>query len=153
MEEIEFKINKALDSDILLHLKECDELFKPHLSTIVNINEYAKKIKNNALNIEAWVNNNLIGLVACYANDKGQNKAYITNVSVSPEYLKRHIACNLLDKCIEIVKEKGFSRIELEVEQSNNVAISIYKKKGFIIDKKRNTKNFMVKIIYNNEPE
>jgi len=131
MSNIKYKINFAKEADISHHLFECDTQFSPLLSSYVDIDNYVEKIKNNALTIEAWHNNKLIGLVACYANDIKLIEAYITNVSVLGTYSKKGIASNLLDSCIRLIQKKGFKSISLEVKNENSQAISLYEKRGF----------------------
>ncbi len=131
MNNITYKIGFAKEVDIAHHLYECDTQFSPFLSSYVDIDNYAEKIKNNALTIEAWHNNKLVGLVACYANDIKLIEAYITNVSVLDTYSKKGIASSLLDNCINLIQKKGFKSISLEVNSNNNTTLQFYKKFGF----------------------
>jgi predicted GH43/DUF377 family glycosyl hydrolase len=78
--------------------------------------------------MEAW-DNKLIGLVAFYMNDG--DFAYITNISVSNSHLRQKIALNLVNNCIEYIKERNISTIKLEVKRNNSRAISLYEKIGF----------------------
>ncbi len=132
MNKIIYKFSFAKEVDIALHLHECDIQFSPLLSSYVNIDNYTEKIKNNALTFEAWHNNKLVGLVACYANDIKHIEAYITNISVLATYTKKGIAGNLLDKCIRLMQKKDFKSISLEVIKENCQAIYLYEKRGFI---------------------
>ena len=59
-------------------------------------------------------------------SDEGQ----ITNIAVLPEYRKRGIASQLLEKIIEVCCD--VDRIILEVRESNIPAICLYEKYGFI---------------------
>lgn len=149
MNKIDYKINFAECVDLAQHLRECDTQFFPLLSSYVDIDSYAEKIKNNALTIEAWHNNKLVGLVACYANDIRLIEAYITNVSVLAIYSKKGIASNLLDICIELIQRKGFKSILLEVKSKNSIAISLYIKRDFIEKQIENKKSMLMqRILY-----
>lgn len=129
---IEYSIGKADKVTIVSHLLACDNSFMPPLSQRVNIDDYAIKIENKAQLFEAWANNELVGLIAAYCNDKDKNTAFISNVSVLPEWRNRGIAQRLMEKCIINMQELGFTQIELEVNKSNKAAIFLYEKNGFI---------------------
>jgi ribosomal protein S18 acetylase RimI-like enzyme len=133
----------ASQEEIFLHLKECSNLFSPALSETVNIHEYSKKIFLQSVTFEAWVNNNLIGLIAAYFNDVKTHAAYITNVSIIKEYSGLGLASSLLRMCINHAKLNNFSSISLEVNQSNTPAINLYKKHGFKIIKNEGNSSFM----------
>lgn len=68
------------------------------------------------------------------------DEGYITNVAVFPEYRKKGVATALLLKLFELASEKKLSFISLEVRESNQNAISLYNKLGFLQEGKR--KNF-----------
>ena len=75
--------DKSTYFDIQNHLKEVSPTFYPPLSERVNIDDYAQKIRKFGVTFEAWIDNCLIGLVACYVNDVDKEQVYITHVSVS----------------------------------------------------------------------
>jgi ribosomal protein S18 acetylase RimI-like enzyme len=141
--EITYNTKIASQEEIFLHLKECSGLFSPALSETVNIQEYSKKIFLQSITFEAWVKNNLIGLIAIYLNDVKTHSAYITNVSISKEYSGLGLASALLRMCINHSKLNNFSSIVLEVNQSNTPAINLYKKHGFKIIKNEGNSFFM----------
>lgn len=55
----------------------------------------------------------------------------ITNVAVAPDEQGRGIGQSLVQKIIEIGREKNLERIILEVRMSNASAIHVYEKQGF----------------------
>jgi len=59
--------------------------------------------------------------------------AKILSFAVKKEFRRMGIGSKLLDKAIERCREKGKSRIFLEVRVSNSAAQRLYKKKGFEI--------------------
>lgn len=79
---IEYCLNKASESEIAGHLKQCDADFVPPLSSRVEIKDYAQKIANKATRFEAWSDGTMVGLVAAYYNDHENRLVYITSVSV-----------------------------------------------------------------------
>ena len=62
------------------------------------------------------------------AGTKSSPVAYLEGIAVFEEYRKKGIAREFLDF---IEKEFGPDRIRLEVEEDNENAISLYKKKGY----------------------
>ena len=126
MNNIEYKINKSDENDIIKHFNNCDKFFLETLKNRVNIVEYSKKIFEKATRFEAWNNKDLIGLVAIYLN--GEN-GYVTNLSVSEKTTRQGIASNLFKQCINTLTQ--LTTIELEVLEGNNAALSFYKKYNF----------------------
>ena len=57
--------------------------------------------------------------------------ADIEEVLVSPSERKKGYAFSLINKAVEIIKEKGAKKIFLEVRRSNLPAINLYIKAGF----------------------
>ena len=128
---VKFETGKADERDILAHLLECDQFFIPLLSEKVNLAEYARKISDKAVTFEAWVEGELVGLIAAYFNNAAHGKGFITNVSVSNAQKGKGIAARLLQNCVDYGIEKSFSTISLEVSAQNEPAIQLYKKFGF----------------------
>ena len=134
-----YTTNRASLNDIYKHLVICDSNFVPPLSSRVNIMDYSQKIRNNAITIEAWHHKDLVGLIACYANDKAQKAAFITIVSVALNFQKRGIANHLM---LNLLKKRGitiFKEIRLEVLVDNKAAISLYSKFGFKVEKQESS--------------
>lgn len=129
--DIEYKIKTADAENVLTHLNKCKDDFFPVLDKTVDITEYSKKIVENSVTFEAWVNKELIGLIAAYFNDKENHSGFITNVSVVSEYAGRGLASELLKNCIHYAIEKNFKEINLEVSHKNEQAIRLYKKHDF----------------------
>lgn len=134
METIKYCSNKAPHTTIAKLLWACDECFIPPLSSRVTIDKYAEKIVHKAVRFEAWSGETLVGLVAVYCNNQEGCSAYITNVSILPQWTKRRIATNLLNRCISCVREIGMKEICLEVNRKNIPAIELYKKCRFRVE-------------------
>lgn len=126
-----FSLNEAGEDDIVGHLALCDANFIPPLSRRVDLRVYARKIVDRAFRFEAWAAGQLIGLVAVYGNDPAHRNAFVTSVSVLPEWQGRGIAVHLLGDCIRQVRALGFGGIELEVDRRNTKAIGLYERQGF----------------------
>ena len=130
---VQYLLNMASSVDICEHLICCDTEFSPFLSSRVVINDYAHKLKENAVRFEAWVDHLLIGLVAAYSNDKETLIAYVTSVSVLNRWGCKGIAPNLMEQCIKYVKAFGMQYLQLEVGIKNIPAIRLYTNMGFIV--------------------
>ena len=70
MDNIIYTINRSSIKDVFSHLQKVSELFSPSLANRVNLDSYAEKIGKKAFRFEAWSNDRLIGLVACYVDEK-----------------------------------------------------------------------------------
>jgi len=121
------------------HLIACSDTFVPNLSSYVNINEYSKKIFKQAVLFTKFDEDKLVGLVAAYDNPT-EKFGWITNVSVDPNYSKKGIASELLNRCYKYFETKKYFNIFLEVFSDNEKAIKLYTKQGFINHKIRNNK-------------
>ena len=129
---IQFQAQKATENDIFCHLRECDSNFIPPLSSRVLLKDYARKIFKKAVTFEAWSDGVLVGLIAAYFDISDNISGYITNVSILNSYMKMGIAGKLIKHCMGYAKQHGFDEIRLEVNASNNLAIQLYRKFGFM---------------------
>jgi ribosomal protein S18 acetylase RimI-like enzyme len=121
------------------HLITCSSTFIPSLDSYVNINNYSKKIFNQAILFTKFDKNKLVGLVAAYDNST-EKFGWITNVSVDPEYFGKGIAIELLNKCHKYFENKRYFHIFLEVFLDNKKAINLYLKQGFVKHKIKENK-------------
>lgn len=67
-------------------------------------------------------------------------EAQICNICVAPNFRRQGYASELLDAVREFSTEEGCERCELEVNVSNEPAVELYKKCGYIVEGVR--KNF-----------
>jgi ribosomal protein S18 acetylase RimI-like enzyme len=136
------------------HLITCSNTFVPSLDSYVNINEYSKKIFEQAILFTKFDGDELVGLVAVYDNPTEQF-GWITNVSVDPEYSGKGIATELLNRCYKYFETKKYFSIFLEVFVNNDKAIKLYIKQGFtnykIKENKMILKQQLTKRDYNKE--
>lgn len=127
---IDILTGHASAEQVAEHLTLCDSSFIPPLSDRVNITDYARKVTTFALCIEGWHNGSLIGLICMYCDDF-EKGAFITNVSVIPAFRGKGVANLLMSHAIEKVREKGISKINLEVDNTNEPAQCLYRRFGF----------------------
>lgn len=129
--KVSYSVNRSSASEITSYLLRADAGFEPNLSSRVDIPVYAQKLHDRAVRFEAWLGEELVGLVACYCNQFDRGKAFVTSVSILPECQGEGIASRLMRQCIEHVRDLGFGQIELEVEQRSLPAVALYQKHGF----------------------
>ena len=133
-ESMTYLTNVATATQIAGHLACCDTYFVPTLSGRVQIVDYAQKIASRAIRFEAWSENTLVGLVAAYSDDRQRRMAYITTVSILPEWTRRGIATRLVLSAVEYARLQRLRRISLEVARDQRSAIHLYEKCGFSAD-------------------
>ena len=109
MNSVSFTFGSSNELQIVEHLRACDSAFVRNLSKRVDIDEYANKLFEKSERIEAWHETVLIGLIAFYCNQPNKLIAFITSVSVSPDWARKGIASNLLDRCLKHISNKNYS--------------------------------------------
>ncbi|TNV22986.1 GNAT family N-acetyltransferase [Buttiauxella sp. B2] len=143
MNAIEICVGRASIEQVVEHLNLCDALFVPPLSTKVNITDYAKKLTDLALCLEAWYQGALVGLLCVYCNEP-RNGAFVTNVSIVPEFQGRGMASELVRNAIETVKEIGVDSLRLEVDDTNVIAMRLYRQFGFTPERVTSQSTMMI---------
>jgi ribosomal-protein-alanine N-acetyltransferase len=108
-----------------------DAAFEPILSSRVDIPFYAHKLHDRAVRFEAWLDNDLVGLVASYCNQVSRGKAFVTSVSIKSDFQGQGVACELMKWCIDHARSLGFTHMELHVDQRSLPALALYQKLGF----------------------
>lgn len=91
-----------------------------------NLENYARKIQNNAVVISLNKENNIIGFAAFYCNDKENSTAFLTQIVVDKEQKKLGYGSKLLEEAERISKEQGMKKICLEVYNDNEAGIDLY---------------------------
>lgn len=83
----------------------------------------------NTIFLVAKEDERVVGYVGMYRSlDEGE----ITNVAVAPDVRRRGIGEKLLHKLFSLAEEKGVEKIILEVRVSNDSAVRLYEKNGFV---------------------
>lgn len=76
----------------------------------------------------AFKKSRVAGYIGMY---KVLNEGDITNIAVSPEYRGKGVGFALMNELKKLAVQRNIDNLILEVRESNNVAISLYKKVGF----------------------
>lgn len=130
MNDVKYFINTSKLEEIKNHLNDCSKDYIPFLDSYVDLDNYSEKIFSRAIRFEAYVESNLIGMIAMYVNPDAL-MGYITNVSVNSEYNGKGIGNKLMDQAKKYALHENLKFIELEVYKNNIKAINFYKKNGF----------------------
>ena len=83
-----------------------------------------------AANYSCWVCEELDTVVGYSIVSMAVGEAHIMNICVDPDVQKQGVGAKLLENMIDLARKKA-ERIYLEVRPSNEVAISLYTKRGF----------------------
>ncbi len=110
-----------------------------------------KFIKNGEI-LGYIVADRIIAMLNLYCNNYDTLSAYICNVYVLEEYRGKHYSENLLNKAVQICRERNFKNVCLHVSVENTPAVHIYKKMGFRFTGEKNSANdYEMKLDLNNE--
>lgn len=127
----EYTTDRSGPDTVRRHLLACDAAFHPPLSARVDLAAYADKLAGHALRVEAWIGDELVGLVAVYCNAPDRGTAFVSNVSVLPSYSGQGVARHLMRKTIDNVRALNFASLSLQVEPGAAVAMRLYASLGF----------------------
>lgn len=128
--DLRYSADTSSSTNFLDHLATAGSEFFDDLSQRVNIDEYVEKITSRATRIEAWYGDELVGIVALYANDAVSRIAFVTHVSVSVDWQGSGLARTLLREAMAIAAERGMTRVDLEVSRTNERARRLYRSLG-----------------------
>ncbi len=123
--------NQTIFEDIYEILKLTASDFIPPLNGRVNIRDYAVKIKEKACCFEAWHNNKLIGLAACYYNNLEQQTGYLTHLSILKSYCGNGVGQQLVQNCLQYGFDHNFKSVILEADRKNEKALVFWKSFDF----------------------
>ena len=82
----------------------------------------------------ATIEETIVGMATCFINFSTFNAKHFLNIHdliVIKELRGIGIGSLLLQKCIDISKERNYCKVTLEVRNDNTVAQSVYKNQGF----------------------
>lgn len=111
----------------------------------IPIDEYVNKITQFATIIPYWVCGDLKGFIAYYNNDESKELAFLTMILICRDFQGRGIGKLLLEFSIEDLTKNGFKNYGLEVLKTNENAIRLYAKLGFITKESRGKLWYMEK--------
>lgn len=130
---IEYSVNEPNTlgvNEVLSFLKETEGMVIPPLSTLVDLDEYAKKITSKAVIFTARVESKLIGLTAIYFN-RAPEYSYSTFTMVKREYQLVEMVGVEMSKMVEdYAKGKGSAGLRYEIRKSNKPLLKYHLRRG-----------------------
>lgn len=128
----DLKTNYCNEEEIKKLILSLDEESVKTLQNKIEINSYVKKIRKKAMTIEVWLDNNLVGIIACYVNSETKTNAYITYFCVHPKVQGLGLAKKMYHFLLRKDELSRFKSIFLKVDKDNLKALTLYKSLGFI---------------------
>ncbi len=123
-------LREMKDEDIKEVLEIERTIFK---SSAMNEKQFEYELNTNVFShYYVLIETSIIGYMGLYDNEENGE---ITNIAIDKQYQGNGYSHLLMNYAIDLLKERN--NISLEVRVSNNKAISLYKKHGFIIVAKR----------------
>lgn len=124
------ELNTLPFGEVLSFLKETDNLVKPALSSLVDLEEYAKKITSKAVIFTARDAGNIVGLTAIYFN-KAPGYSYSTHNVVKREYqLVEMVGVELSKMVGQYIRSNGSAGIRFECRKSNKALVKFHLRNG-----------------------
>lgn len=124
--------NQQYKDKLYQYLTSVDKDFNPALSTKTDLKQYTERIADKAKICCALSDeDNIIGIVAFYANDFEKHYAYIPLVSVSSEYRRQGIARKLMEYAVLYIKSLNGKISVVGIHTYNQYAFDLYVKLGF----------------------
>lgn len=122
------------EDELFIFLQEVDSLFPIKLSDKIDLKELSSKFLSVGTIFSIYDENKLVALLAGYNNDFVNSKAYISVLAVLPKHQGKGYASQLIRDFTKDCKNKNIKRIELFTHKTNENAIKMYKKNGFMIE-------------------
>lgn len=128
-----YRIRNAREEDFL-SIKEIAAYCSPmatERNSIYHI--FTKFFKTTSLILE-HENNRIIGFLLGFISQDNPPEGYIHLLCVLPPWRNKGLAQALVEKYLNILREKGCLRVHLITSPGNKKAINFYEKMGFKID-------------------
>lgn len=138
IDQLSTSSGKRLDSLIA----SLDNDYVPQLSSIVDLNEYSKKLLENAVVLVATLDGADTGFIAFYAGDKETETAFVSSIGVLPNARGKSIGERLIKESESFCREIGKKTLFLEVSAINSPAIRLYGRMGFTRTKTPSKKTY-----------
>lgn len=108
------------------------ELEKENFTTPWSAQAFLEELANeNAVYLTAFAEDCLVGVCGMIIS---YDEADIMNVSVRQNWRRQGIAEQMLEQLLAIGRERGVKAFTLEVRKSNDAAIRLYEKAGFVYE-------------------
>jgi len=119
---------------LIIFLNKINTAFPVHLSEKIQIDEYARKVLRLGLVIKMEQNNEIIGVITGYVNDKVTQAGYISVLGVSEHHRGKKIGSRLLQDFMARARTENLKKISLFTHKDNRNALNMYLNHGFVPD-------------------
>lgn len=123
-------MNITIENMTLEHLEKIKEKLKENFDEFWNENVLKSELENPASTYIVAIDeqNSVIGYAGIW---QPIDEAHITNIVTKKDKRNNKIGTKMLEKLINIAKERKLKEITLEVNVNNIIAINLYKKYNF----------------------
>ncbi|MFQ7469748.1 GNAT family N-acetyltransferase [Amedibacillus dolichus] len=121
--------------DVMKNLSHFEQWLKPSLlERNIDIRDYARKLcLNGIVLVSENEENSSTGLLGAYMNNQETKTAYLSFLSVNPNFRGQHIGESLMHQVEKLAVESGMNSLVLEVRKFNYNGIAFYKHLGYDI--------------------
>lgn len=112
--------------------REVDRSFPVPLSVKQDLGEFAVKLCSKGTICTVMEGDRIISMAAGYTDNLIENMAYLSVVATLPEAQGKGLASKLVKEFIGICEQKGIGAVHLYAVPSNDAAIRMYEKTGFV---------------------
>lgn len=117
------------------YLREIDQTHVPSISSRVNLEEWTRKLIDNATLFIYRIEGEIVACVADYVN-KAPEFTFGTHLSAKHEYADYMLGPDLVIKSIKYAKSFGSAGIYGKIRSSYKALVDFYLKLGFTIENK-----------------
>lgn len=117
--------------NILNYIEKENNSFPISMSSRVNLEEFVNKIFKFGKVYVLKKNDIIVGLIAFYANDYINRRAYLTYICVNKENRDKKFGLKLMNKMYDECKACGMKKIRLSTNINNVIAQKFYEKIGY----------------------
>jgi 1-aminocyclopropane-1-carboxylate deaminase/D-cysteine desulfhydrase-like pyridoxal-dependent ACC family enzyme/GNAT superfamily N-acetyltransferase len=114
-------------------LREFGDLLPRPLAGRMDLDAYAAKLLERGEVACATLRGQVVGIAALYANDARTRRAHVPLLAVSRAHRGAGIGAALLSRAKARARQRGMSRLELEVRSSNTSAQRLFRAGGLVI--------------------
>ena len=125
-------MQKLQFDEVLRFLKAVDTSFPVPLSVKQPLECLAQKFCEKATLCHIEENGEMVALVAGYTQNLAKNMAYISVVATLPDMRGKGYAKKLMKQFLDICEEKKIAAVHLYTDASNEAAIALYERLGFV---------------------
>jgi len=118
--------NHKYDSDLKIDWAQSENGGKKYFTELLN--------NPSSICLVAEVDKKIVGyIVASPKEISYRNSKYIEieNMGVIPEYRSSGVGHGLMEKCLQLAKERGFEKVYVNAYSQNTKAIDFYKRNGY----------------------